>query len=602
MTAGRHAKPQNSEGSQNPRNSQHFQDSSRRGAHGSQVSRDAFVGSRSGTDRTRVAPDLSHLFERPSRPVQSQASLRSGQHRRFEAQQREERRRRDRAYAHQADNSEYLFDKPVRSDRISDASRHYQNTSYRKDNQQQRSSESRQPFPQSRPTRTVQDARSAQAERNVRNIRAPQEVRNIQNAQVSRTAQNVPSVQTTQRAQNARNAQNTQSARSVRNIQNAQVAQNAQRMRSVQQCSRVQEQIDKQNLSRYSYVPPKRKRTHKVAWGVGIGVLVIILVAVGFAASYILHLDSVMNLGDRKDSIDQVLEPAPFAQPFYVLLVGSDSREGSENSDYEWAGVSKDGSDEHADVVMVARVDTIKDQVTLLSIPRDTPWTFFNGTLGKLNGTYTAGGIPYLARAVNDLTGLPLSHVVEIHMSGLIELVDLIGGIEVNVPIRIEYHEALTSQDVIIEPGLQTLNGVQTEVFVRERLSFADGDVSRQSNVRMIIEAILKKIKNAPLTELPGLVASLAECVDTDLSTLDLLQLLTLMGGDIKMYQGTAPNAGGQNPNTTPPDQWLCFEDTEGWNRVLEVVKSGGDPGTVSYEGDETFEAKPAKYYLPLNE
>lgn len=334
------------------------------------------------------------------------------------------------------------------------------------------------------------------------------------------------------------------------------------------------------------YVP--QKKPHRVR-NVVIVLAAILLLVAAACFLYIWRLDSVMGLEEDQAETESLLVASTPGEPYYMLLIGSDSREGVEGSDADWAGVPTDEKYGRADVIMLARVDEQAGQLTLLSIPRDTPWEFDDGTLGKLNYTYANDGTPGVLRAVSELTDIPISHVLEIHMSGLMGLVDAVGGIEVEVPVQIDYHEALTNEDITLLPGLQTLNGAQAEVFARERTVYDGGEVTRQGYVRTIVEAIISKVKDTPVFMLPKTVLDCAECVETDLTSLEALKALWGFKDSMTIYQGTAPTAG--DLNSYADEQYLCFENPEGWKRVLEVFKAGGDPSTVSYDGDQTFVA-----------
>lgn len=330
----------------------------------------------------------------------------------------------------------------------------------------------------------------------------------------------------------------------------------------------------------------KKSGCRKAATVIGVVLLVLIL-GVGIGAfAYLNHINGLIGLGKDKEDIEFALSDQDGVKPYYVLLIGSDSREGYEGSDANWAKKEQDGSDGQADVMILARVDETNKQVTLLSIPRDTPWQI-DGKWSKLNNVYMTQGVPATISAVSELTGVPISHYAEIHMSEFIQLVDVVGGITVDVPTTISYHEALTNEPMTIEAGTQHLNGAEAEVWVRERDSYQSAaDMNRQSKVRTVVFEILKEIKNKPVWELPSIISECAACVTTDLSSTDLLGMLNAIGSNPTMYSGTGPYEGAENPHAG--NLWLCYQDSEGWDRVMNVVDSGGDPSTVSYDGDAT--------------
>ena len=318
-------------------------------------------------------------------------------------------------------------------------------------------------------------------------------------------------------------------------------------------------------------------------------VLLVIVLGIGLGAgAFLLHIDRIIGLGNDRDGVMAALRGQTAGEPYYVLLIGNDSREGVQGSDAEWAEKEEDGSDGLADVIMLARIDEKNKQVTLLSVPRDTPWQSEDGSWGKINSELLKGK-PALINAVSQLTGVPISHYAEIHMSGFMDLVDLVGGVDVDVPHVIDYHEALTSQEVHIDAGRQHLNGLEAEVFAREREGYDDfQDMNRQSNVRAIAKDIFDKIVAMPPWKLPGTITACAECVTTDMSSAQLVLLMAAVGSP-DMYSGTGPYDGEQNPYVG--DLWLCYVNEQGWARVMDVVKRGDDPSEVSYEGDEVYQA-----------
>lgn len=318
--------------------------------------------------------------------------------------------------------------------------------------------------------------------------------------------------------------------------------------------------------------------------------LLIILVGIAIGtALYFHYLDDIIDLGKQKNDVTSALVSSEAGQPYYVLLIGNDSREGVAGSDAEWADKAEDGSDGQSDVMILARVDENNDLVTMLSIPRDTPWQKDDGSWVKLKEYYRTDGPGKLIKAVSTLTGVPVSHYAEIHMSGFMNLVDGVGGIDVEVPFEIDYHEALTNQDIHLDAGMQHLNGAEAEVFARERTSYSnDQDMNRQGNVRTIVQALFNKIQSKPAWELPGVITACAQCVSTDMNSIDLAKVMAAIGKP-RMFSGTGPYAGDINPYLD--DEWFCYVDSEGWSRVMQVVASGGDPSSVSYEGDYVYPA-----------
>lgn len=331
-----------------------------------------------------------------------------------------------------------------------------------------------------------------------------------------------------------------------------------------------------------------KKRKHvRLAKRVGLCMLSVLLVLVcavgGYALWYSSALDGALSMGAEQDaSVDAALTTGVTGEPFYMLLLGSDSREGSGTSDDE----AESGDNQRSDVMILARIDAKNSQVTLVSIPRDTPLKLENGGIVKMNEAYNIGGAAYSIKAVSELTGVPISHYAEIHFSEFQEVVDKLGGVTVDVDTQLSYEDALTNEIVTIEPGTQTLNGQQAQIFARARHEYeTDQDAHRQDNVRSLVEAIMSEVLSRPLHELPGTVLDLATCVGTDMNTADIMSLALAFGkdsGDMTVYNGSGPTDG--DINEAADGAWLCYENPEGWATLMGVVDAGEDPSGLDLE------------------
>ncbi|MCR5582969.1 MAG: LCP family protein [Eggerthellaceae bacterium] len=320
----------------------------------------------------------------------------------------------------------------------------------------------------------------------------------------------------------------------------------------------------------------KMKRGKKIALII-LGIILALLLVVGAAfAWYMSSIDSAMKLDDA-DGVNAALTDTAMDEPFYVLLLGSDSREGSSTESYNTTNAS--------DVIILARVDTTNKQVTLVSIPRDTAWTDSSGNTVKLDQAYQEGGAATSIKAVEGITGVKISHYAEIRFAQFEELIDSLGGIDVNVPTTVSYADALTGEQVTVEAGEQTLNGQEALIFARARHDYAsDEESNRQKAVRQIVGAIVTKIQSKSATELPGTIMKIASCVGTDLNSQELLQLALAFNGGVTMYSGSGPSAGDYD--SAMGGLWFCYDDPTGWSKLMQVVNSGGDPSSVSYSGD----------------
>ncbi|MDR3052432.1 MAG: LCP family protein [Coriobacteriales bacterium] len=258
------------------------------------------------------------------------------------------------------------------------------------------------------------------------------------------------------------------------------------------------------------------------------------------------------------DNLKKVLvQPETPDDPYYMLILGSDSRNAS------------DMGEGRSDTLILARIDPATPQVTLISIPRDTPIQLEGYGTQKINAAFAYGGEAGAVEAVSKFCGVPISHYVELDFTGVEDLVNLLGGVEVNVPVRV------LLDDVRLEPGLQWLDGHQALIMSRCR-SYPSGDFQRVVNQRILISAVAKRILASNPTELPGLVEELARCVKTDVGATDALDLmLKLRNLDVDaMYMATVPSYPAFHDGAS-------FVDTQEpeFSEMMDRVRAGLDPG-----------------------
>ena len=174
-------------------------------------------------------------------------------------------------------------------------------------------------------------------------------------------------------------------------------------------------------------------------------------------------------------------------------------------------GISEDISAPLTDTIMVASYNPRTQKAVLLSIPRDT----FVGksqvsanSYDKINAVYQKQGAEGVLEDVNELTGLNIKYYVTISNNALVELVDEIGGVEFDVPIKMDYDSKKQNLHIHLNKGKQKLNGEQAEGLVRFRhnnngtsypSSYGDNDYGRMRTQRDFIKAVAKqtlKLKN----------------------------------------------------------------------------------------------------------
>lgn len=182
-----------------------------------------------------------------------------------------------------------------------------------------------------------------------------------------------------------------------------------------------------------------------------------------------------------------------------------------------------------SDTIILATVDTDTRKARLVSIPRDTR-VKIKGAWDKVNAAYVYGGIDLARKTVEDFMGVEVDRYVIVNFKSLVELVDAVGGIEVDVPIRM-YHP---TEGIDLYPGQQTLNGADALAYSRFRYT-KEGDIGRARRQQQVIQLLVDKIIGVEgVKNLPQLVKLMQENVETDIPPREIFALAKLAPDIIK--------------------------------------------------------------------
>lgn len=297
-----------------------------------------------------------------------------------------------------------------------------------------------------------------------------------------------------------------------------------------------------------------------------LAVLVVLCVAVGAAvALYMNSISDSMKMDSQQQSeLDSVLTESTVQEPYYVLLLGSDARETDTTS--------------RSDTMILARIDANVGKATLVSIPRDTKVEIEGHGTQKINAAYAFGGPAGAVQAVENLSGIEISHYAEIHFDELETAVDQLGGIWVDVPVS-NNQTGSSNTGVELNAGMQRLNGEQALAFARERYGYNEGDFQRAENQRILVQALADTILSLPPTELPGAVQSLASCISTDYDINELITLAQTFQQAEHYYFYSA-----MVPSTTQTIDGVSYTITleDEWADMMQMVDTGQDPSKAN--------------------
>jgi LCP family protein required for cell wall assembly len=227
------------------------------------------------------------------------------------------------------------------------------------------------------------------------------------------------------------------------------------------------------------------------------------------------------------------------------LILGSDTR------DPETTGGSR------SDTIIVLHLPADRASAQLVSIPRDT-WVHIprsadgrqGDTNAKINAAFAWGGTPLMVQTVEDYTGVRIDHVAMVDFAGFKEIVDALGGVDIEVDQAFTSRHSLSPSGVRkFEAGLQTMDGATALDYAHERYAFKDGDFTRIRHQQQVIKAILSKAASGGTLSSPSRLNSFLRAT-TDAVSVDKTLNLFALAGELRELRGenlsfyTSPTTG----------------------------------------------------------
>lgn len=208
------------------------------------------------------------------------------------------------------------------------------------------------------------------------------------------------------------------------------------------------------------------------------------------------------------------------------------------------------GVDERKDDV--GRSDTLmflnfsRDEVSLLSIPRDTRVYIERRGYEKINAAYAIGGENLTRQTVEDFLGVGVDRYVKINTRAFPKIIDELGGVDIYVERDMDYEDPWDDDGglkIHFKQGYQHLNGKSAVEFVRFRDS--EGDAGRVRRQQAFMKALAEKITEPEMIlKLPQILSVAVDAVETDLSLSEMLALAgTLKSAESegKLQTGVVP-------------------------------------------------------------
>ena len=267
-------------------------------------------------------------------------------------------------------------------------------------------------------------------------------------------------------------------------------------------------------------------------------------------------------------------------EPFTILLMGVDSETDGLNANAAFNG----------DTLMLITFNPHTLNATMFSIPRDTyvPIACNNNRHAKINSS-AAYGTSCVIDTVEQLTDITIDYYVKINFKGVVDLVDALGGIEVDIEAPdFNYNHGVNcggkfceqnsdrntsaSGMIYLDPGLQTINGEAALAYARCRHLYLQSDIDRNRHQQQVVEAIAKKASSMEnLTNLEDILNSITKNITTNMSTEQILSFYDVLKSMIS--------------NSLSEGSFLTIEKTylEYYSLPVRLSNNGGFTSAIGY-------------------
>ncbi|MBO5993752.1 MAG: LCP family protein [Acidaminococcaceae bacterium] len=263
------------------------------------------------------------------------------------------------------------------------------------------------------------------------------------------------------------------------------------------------------------YHRPKRRR---LRWGrlfLLLVVLAVLLTSVFWGSVWV--YTNIIHAPEKKVvAADPAIEKdEKLNRRINVLLLGID--DGDSEAD--------DSEPKRTDAMIVASFDPEAHKISLISLPRDT-MVILPGHTGyeKLNSAYTYGGVAMSKQTIANLLRIPIHYYALANWKGFIEIINLIGGVDLYVDRDMHYEDPWANLKIDIKHGYQHLDGEKSGQYVRFR-SDELGDIGRVQRQQKFLKALgLQMFSVENIAKIPKLLATAKEYVETDMDTVTMLK------------------------------------------------------------------------------
>lgn len=307
----------------------------------------------------------------------------------------------------------------------------------------------------------------------------------------------------------------------------------------------------------------RKKRRRKLRWKRIILLTFFALFITGGLFVYNIY-GSVVNAVDKmstsfdREKSDKRETEVEFKEqdPISVLLVGVDER---------------DGDSGRTDTMVVLTVNPEMKSTKIMSIPRDTRAELIdktdsdNDTISKMNHAYAYGGIGMTIDSIENFLNIPIDYYVKVNMEGFRDIVDSVGGIDVNNKYAFEL------DGVYLSKGEHHLDGEEALAYARMRKEDPNGDFGRQERQREVITKVIKKGASiSSLTNYDEILKALSDNIETSLS----MQEIVSMQKSYLKAADTIEKVEIEGENETIDESWYFIVEEETRQAISDELRT----------------------------
>lgn len=282
--------------------------------------------------------------------------------------------------------------------------------------------------------------------------------------------------------------------------------------------------------------PPqkKRKRRRSIGWTL-YGLLVVVsalIVGVYAAGHFFIKAPDIEGTQEDISAAPEVDDGSQEPEDPNALI--------RKDGVYNFLLLGKDVDSSNTDTLIVVSYDTVNQKIGMVSIPRDTAVKRDWSSMPKINAAFHSkkAGPEVLKQEIKDTFGIPIDYYIHVDLQGFIALVDELDGVDIEVPLDMNYDDPYQNLHIHLNAGMQHLDGQQAMGAVRYRHDNDDSpnykanqwysDVQRGEFQRQVLIELAKKVIS--WNSIPKVTAFLElfnTYIDTDLSMQDMLYFAT---------------------------------------------------------------------------